>query len=257
MVKQDLKRKMEVTHTDYSLFLKFTEAYAPCGYMGIDPCDPLMLELEEQMEKNNQFFFLADMMRLTILFTSKGSFRMMGIKSEELDPGHFFETIHQDDLKRYSLGRTSVISLYVAKKGIAILSSNARVRNPQGEFSDLLFQIYLFYSTIPCNSVFLLRVHTDITLFKKRKQDYHRYIGSDLSNFRYPDEELLKIGVPFTDREIEIIKLIHSGMKSEQIGEKIFLSVHTVNTHRRNIMAKTDKATISDLIYDLMNQGIL
>jgi DNA-binding NarL/FixJ family response regulator len=82
-------------------------------------------------------------------------------------------------------------------------------------------------------------------------------LGTDLSNFRYPDEELLKINIPFSDREFEIIRLIESGLSSEQIAEKIFLSVHTVNTHRRNILNKTGKATMSEVIYDLMNQGVI
>ena len=61
----------------------------------------------------------------------------------------------------------------------------------------------------------------------------------------------------FSDREFEIIKLIHSGLQSEQIAEKLFLSRHTVNTHRKNILDKTGKAHISDLIYYLQERGQL
>ncbi len=61
----------------------------------------------------------------------------------------------------------------------------------------------------------------------------------------------------FTDREFEIIRLIHGGLDSEQIAEKLFLSKHTVNTHRKNILGKTGKAHISDLIYDLHERGLL
>ena len=86
---------------------------------------------------------------------------------------------------------------------------------------------------------------------------YTHSTGSDLSNFRFPDDELLKLSVPFSDREFEIIRLIESGMTSEEIAEKIFLSVHTVNTHRRNILTKSGKETMSELIYDLMDQGVL
>jgi DNA-binding CsgD family transcriptional regulator len=67
----------------------------------------------------------------------------------------------------------------------------------------------------------------------------------------------LNMNVPFSDCEFEIIRLIESGLSSEQIAEKIFLSVHMVNTHRRNILNKTGKSTISELIYDLVNQDIM
>jgi DNA-binding CsgD family transcriptional regulator len=65
------------------------------------------------------------------------------------------------------------------------------------------------------------------------------------------------MGNIFTKREFEIIKLIGSGLSSEEIADKIFLSVHTVNTHRRNILEKSGKETISELIYDLMERGVL
>ena len=64
-------------------------------------------------------------------------------------------------------------------------------------------------------------------------------------------------GNDFSDREFEIIKMIKSGFDSEQIAEKLFLSKHTVNTHRKNILNKTGKAHISELIYDLTERGLL
>ncbi|MFT5819218.1 MAG: DNA-binding NarL/FixJ family response regulator [Crocinitomix sp.] len=39
-------------------------------------------------------------------------------------------------------------------------------------------------------------------------------------------------------REIEVITLIAEGYTNVEISEKLFLSKHTVNTHRKNIMAK-------------------
>ena len=61
----------------------------------------------------------------------------------------------------------------------------------------------------------------------------------------------------FSGREFEIIRLIESGLGSEEIAEKLFLSVHTVTTHRRNILEKAGKPHISDLIYDLKERGLI
>jgi DNA-binding NarL/FixJ family response regulator len=44
--------------------------------------------------------------------------------------------------------------------------------------------------------------------------------------------------VILSERENEIIVLISEGNTNEQIAEQLFLSKHTVNTHRKNIMAK-------------------
>jgi DNA-binding NarL/FixJ family response regulator len=45
-------------------------------------------------------------------------------------------------------------------------------------------------------------------------------------------------GVPVTDREIDIIRGIAEGLSNKLIADKLKLSTHTVNTHRKNIMSK-------------------
>jgi two-component system response regulator NreC len=67
----------------------------------------------------------------------------------------------------------------------------------------------------------------------------------------------LQIGHGFSEREFEIIKLIAAGLSSKEIAEKLFVSVFTVNTHRSNILEKSGKATLADLIYELKEKGLL
>jgi DNA-binding CsgD family transcriptional regulator len=252
---------MDSYKTDYNLFFKFIETYAPVGFNGIAPNDRLMEELENQMGINNQFLYIADTIKMKVIFTSKRSIQMIGIEPEEVTPYHFMEAVHPDDIKRLHLGRSKVIKiaqdLFIAEKGYSLISTNFKFRTPSGVFSDFLVQGYLFYTTIPIKTVFFLKIHTNIDWHKKIKNGYHYYVGTDLSYFRYPDDEMLMKGNIFSSREFEIIKLIESGLGSEEIAHKLFLSVHTVNTHRRNILEKSGKAHISELIYDLMERGVL
>ncbi len=90
-----------------------------------------------------------------------------------------------------------------------------------------------------------------------KKQSFHHYLGDNLSLFRFPDKDLLSIGINLSARELEIIMLIEKGFSSKQIAEKLFLSVFTVNTHRSNILEKSGKPQISDFIYDLKEKGLL
>jgi hypothetical protein len=211
-------------------------------------------------EANKQFFFIANMIQAKITWSSKRSKQMIGIPPEELDAYHFMEASHPDDLEKHILGRSKMFDmandLFKAKKGSALLSINLRIRNPMGEYPDQLIQEYFMYSET-FRTVFMLQVHTEINSFKHRKQGYHYYVGNDFSNFRYPDDELLAIGNPLSDREFVIVRWIESGLNSEEISEKLFLSVHTVNTHRRNILEKTGKATLAELIYDFKQKRLL
>lgn len=246
---------------DYSLFLKFIEFYTPKGFIGLGPDDPFIETLERIMEQNNQFIYVADAIQMKINFSSKGSFRMIGIPPEDLTFYHFMEATHHCDIQRLNLGRSKILKLaqdlFIAEKGYKILSTNYKYRIPSGEYSDFLIQCYLYYTTIPYKTVFFIKIHTKIDHFKKIKHGYHYYIGNDLKYFRFPDDELLSMGNVFTGREFEIIKLIESGLSTELIAQKLFLSPLTVNTHRANILKKTGKTHISDLIYDLKDRGLI
>ena len=252
---------MKTSSQTYSLFFKFIQAYSPVNFQGIDRNDPLILEIEEMMENNNQFFFIGDIIHVKIFFVSKRSTQIMGIEPEDLTPYHFFEATHPDDIQRHNLARSKLFKLandlFIAEKGLSVLSTNFKIRNPFGKYSSLLFQCYLFFSSSPYKTVYDLQIHTNIDRFKKIKHGYHYDIRHDLSHFKYPDEELLMTGNIFTDREFEIIRLIASGLSSEQIAEKLFISQHTVHTHRRNMLEKTGKLSLSDVIYDLMERGLL
>lgn len=62
---------------------------------------------------------------------------------------------------------------------------------------------------------------------------------------------------PLTEREITILKHITLGRTNQEIAEKLFLSVHTVMTHRKNITKKLGIKTVSGLtVYALLNKII-
>jgi DNA-binding CsgD family transcriptional regulator len=256
-----LIRSMTTDFHHYNLFLKFLETYTPSGFDGIGPNDPVLEELERIMELNNQFIYVADAIQMKIHFTSKRSKEILGIPPDELSFYHFMEATHPSDIQRLNLGRSKVVKLaqdlFIAEKGYTLVSTNYKYRIPSGEYSDFLVQCYLYYTTIPYKTVFFLKIHTNIDWHKKIKYGYHYYVGNDFSYFKYPDEELLQKGNIFSLREFEIIRLIGSGLSSDEIAEKLFLSVHTVNTHRRNILEKSGKENISELIYELIERGVL
>jgi len=60
-----------------------------------------------------------------------------------------------------------------------------------------------------------------------------------------------------TEREIEIINLICKEYSSAQIAEELFISQFTVDTHRKNILKKTNSKTLVGLIkYSIINNLI-
>lgn len=252
---------MKIKPYDYGIFFDFIESYLPTGFLKINADDPIMQKLNLLTEENDQFITVSDLGQIKYLFASERIRQMIGVEPDKLDPSHFVELTHPDDLGRFGLLRALTFTVEKEvreqKKGSALASFSLRLRNPSDEYFNCVCQAYFFFSEFPRKTVYLLQVISNADWFKPKKSFYHHYLGKDLSLFRFPDSDLLKIGPGFSTRELEIIKLIEAGLSSQQIADKLFLSVHTVNTHRRNILENSGKGHISELIYDLKNQGLI
>ena len=60
-----------------------------------------------------------------------------------------------------------------------------------------------------------------------------------------------------SEREIEVITFISEGLTSKETAERMFISEHTVKTHRKNIFRKLKVKDINELVRFAMNEGII
>lgn len=63
--------------------------------------------------------------------------------------------------------------------------------------------------------------------------------------------------VVLSEREIEIVRLISLGMTSKSIADELFLSPHTVQTHRKNINFKLQISNPVELTIFAKKQGLI
>jgi len=246
---------------EYSMFHDFIAKYLPLGFATINREDPWMLDMEKKLKSNKQGFYLTNLLTMQVHFVSESMTDLIGVKPEAFQLSSLLTRVHPEDFHRHSLARSMVVKrgyeLLMKRDGISVHSTITRIRDASDHFTHHLFQVFSFFSESPSRTVYFLLVLTPLTSFKLEKHGYHNYIGENRAMFRYPDEELLKTGLLFSDREFEIIKLIAHGLGSEQIADKLSLSVNTVNTHRRNILKKTKKSTTHELVIELQERGIL
>ncbi len=64
-------------------------------------------------------------------------------------------------------------------------------------------------------------------------------------------------GFAVTGREIEIIKYIAEGLSNKLIADKLNLSTHTINTHRKNIMAKLEVNNTAGIVMFAVKNNLL
>lgn len=128
----------------------------------------------------------------------------------------------------------------------------------------------------PTICIIIISMHNEKGLIKKlisfgadgyllknsTKDEVLKAIDSVLSGGKYFSEDVLNslddkidtkdslsdLKSQLTDREIEIIQLVCEGLTNKEIGENLFISHRTVDTHRTNLMKKLEIKNVAGLI---------
>ncbi|GAB3762288.1 response regulator transcription factor [Spirosoma pomorum] len=79
---------------------------------------------------------------------------------------------------------------------------------------------------------------------------------SDVKQFSNHTDDVFLRKHRLTPREVDIIRLLKDGLSSHQVADRLILSVHTVDTHRKNIYAKLGISTIAELVRFAIEAGI-
>ena len=69
-------------------------------------------------------------------------------------------------------------------------------------------------------------------------------------------EEVTTAASPLSPREREVLQLIAEGWSTKQIASHLYVSVKTIETHRRQIMRKLDLHAIADLTKYAIREGL-
>lgn len=62
---------------------------------------------------------------------------------------------------------------------------------------------------------------------------------------------------PLSEREIELLQLIGDGLSNRDVGDKLFISLHTVKAHTRNIYAKLEAHNRTEAVTKARAFGLL
>jgi DNA-binding CsgD family transcriptional regulator len=103
-------------------------------------------------------------------------------------------------------------------------------------------------------------IHTDISHLKKSGVPVLSFIGLN-GEPSFMDVQVKELFSPasftLTRREREVLALLVSGKKSEEISKNLYLSKHTVDTHRKNILRKTGCTNTASLTSMAVQKGWL
>jgi len=65
------------------------------------------------------------------------------------------------------------------------------------------------------------------------------------------------IDMPLTEREKEVLKLIVEEQTNQEIADQLFISIRTVDAHKRNLLEKTGAKNLAGLVIYAINNGLV
>jgi DNA-binding CsgD family transcriptional regulator len=131
-------------------------------------------------------------------------------------------------------------------------SYDYRIQKSNGNYIRVLQRNLVLNLDTADNMLHVLVVLTDITHLKKDHTKILHIINKQDTGFAYlynlTDQRIIK-DTFLSKREKEILKLLGKGYSSKEVADELFISIHTVETHRRNMLEKTNIKDTSCLVH--------
>ncbi|MBL4710264.1 MAG: response regulator transcription factor [Flavobacteriales bacterium] len=105
--------------------------------------------------------------------------------------------------------------------------------------------------------------HNALCNVSKGKSYFSAEVTQRLLNPNEPSKTNFEIDVDtvqlskLTERELDVLKLIAEGLSNKEIGDELFISHRTVDTHRTNLMKKLEVHNIAGLIKFSIKNGLV
>ncbi|RFS21327.1 DNA-binding response regulator [Chitinophaga silvatica] len=88
------------------------------------------------------------------------------------------------------------------------------------------------------------------------KQYLDNQIQQNLIHEAITGQRVSKYEIPLTKREVEVLKYIGEALSNQEIAEKLYISLRTVETHRFNITQKLGVKNTASLVKEAIKRGL-
>lgn len=177
---------------------------------------------------------------------------------------------HKQDLKVFSEkvlfnNLKFLKEIPIEEHGDFLFHCNYRVRTKRGDYRNIVQESVFIKSAENGMPLATLGFLYDVSAYRNDAKIQHKVIRMT------DDPSSITFGLPVIDntwfvnehdglltpREIEILKHLCDGLTSDEIAQKLHISKHTVDNHRRNLLEKTNIKSTVGLVRFAVDQGYL
>lgn len=218
-----------------------------------------IIELDTYLPYSSTFFCVTNTQNLTFEYISKNFNSCLGLDADTIRKEgmrYFWSRIHPDDIERWlnalnHLMEFTLKEISVEDRRLMNYTWNYRFKNSKGIYVNIIQNTTPLAFDKDMKPIIGLAHYTvidpkikmQITATAKRLNGNNEYETLYFNNF---SQRLLEDGI--SNRERDIIRLLIQNLSSKEISERLNISSHTVDTHRRNILKKLNISSTGELI---------
>ncbi|WP_445733149.1 LuxR C-terminal-related transcriptional regulator [Mariniflexile sp.] len=221
------------------------------------------------------YYFVLNFENITMDYVHEGVMDTLGIEPKEFTMENIFKRMHPEDLASMNEKEALVFEFFfntIPKEDFFIYKSVyiMRIKHADGAYRTILHQASVFTASDDGKIEQSLCVHIDIThlnipinhnisFISTKKPSFHYAKSSGSYAIVAKDSHGLKnmsFKDVFSKREKEIIELLAQGMTFKETANRLFISPHTINTHKRNILSKSGCKNTAELIAKYYVNGL-
>ena len=221
-------------------------------------------ELIRQMSQISQScLFTVDVFREKYDFASSGFSDLFGYKPEwirsiEKNGNYLEDMVHPDDLEtliKMQIDHSHFIyNLEPKYRNDYSNTYNFRMQNAQKKYLNVISRQRVIEQDIN-GKAWIILGEVNISPDQRPLSDVQKITVNLKTGKFIHSEDKLEDGTSLSKREMEILKLIRKGYLSKEIADKLFISLNTVNNHRKNILRKLQVSNSIEAINATFNKG--
>ena len=214
------------------------------------------------------YYYIFNVKQICLEFVSPQISEVLGYDPIEVDVTFLIDKIHPDDQPWFLNFENKVNEFFglLTNKQIPNykVSYDYRIRKNSGEYIRILQQVLTIEHDKNGRIVRTLGVHTDISHIKSPDSSTAKpslsFIGlnDEPSYHNVNVKEVFKTSdLQLTKRESEILLCLLNGGSSIGISKQLYISKLTVDTHRKNLLAKMQVGNTAELIAKSIKLGMI
>lgn len=206
-----------------------------------------------------------DIYKKKYVFAQNKFLQTLGVDPEEMmkkGPALFYSLIHPDDTdflhETHYQFTEFILRLDASLRKDYKVINDFRIKDSKGNYLRAVKQMVPLELDQKGNLWLMLVLYDLIpgqSNFSKAQRKIVNIKTGELFYFQEDFKEDKKQNL--TKREIEILGMLAKGLPSKKIADELYLSVNTVNNHRRNILEKTNSGNTQMAVQYGMSLGLL